>query len=802
MSGTSSPHGGLTRRTFLKASGATAGALGLAGAAGMVAAEGWLAPAKAYAETEDRQVSVCHKYHCSCCCSLRTTVRDGRIVKLEPNSWKNPKFNTICLKGIAEIERVYGVERLQTPLRRIGERGSGEFVSITWEEAFDEIGEKLGQARKSYGNDSVLVAASSAAQANLLPALLQASVLPLGSGIDIGMGNGLDPLTGFIAGWCSNSTDNWKSASTLLVLGANNLETKLVFAQNFFKAKDAGCHIVVVDPMFSTTASKADEWIGIAPGTDLALLLGMISLTIDNEWHDEEFMKANTGFPFLVDVKTGKLLSRPTEGVPAVGESGAPNPGCMTYFVWDEVTSSVKPATDKAVNPSLVGSFQYEGNTYRTVFDLLVESQKEYPLDWASGRTGIAEEQIRKLTEQYATAGPATLQLGLGGPDKYSNADVVGHAAGILAVLTGNVGVLGGGVGVAEDWAFDQASLGSWPLPDEFVPVPSQVQYYDLSREKNNIHAIVSFGSPFDMWLANFGAVEQWIKTLDFIAVADIYNTPSMAYADIVLPVCSPFESAASINSVVMAGNRIMLREKAIEPLFESKTDFDIECGIAKSLGFEKYLPTSIEEYVEARLATGVNLPDVTLDSLHQEGGICLAIDFEEPIVTFRDQQYMTKSGKAEPYYENLFEFGQALPKFEEQKESYAGNPLKEKYPLSLIQTRSRFYIHNEFCDAKWIRQFREQSIEMNPADMRSRQLENNEVVSVFNDRGSFACKVVGNESVRCGCARIIEGVWSKFFEEGGLQNVTNDEMNERGYSLAFGPVIPFNDTLVQIKKA
>lgn len=801
MSGTSSPHSGLTRRSFLKASGAAAGALGLAGAAGMATAESWLAPAQAHAEAGEHVVSVCHKFHCTCCCSLRTTVRDGRIAKLEPNSWSDPKFNTICLKGIAEIERVYGIERLQTPLRRVGERGSNEFVPITWDEAFGEIGEKLKEVRASYGNDGVLVIKSDEAQADLISSVLQATVLPYGSGIDIGVNNGLDPLTGFM-GECSNSTDNWADASTLLVLGANNLETKLVFAQNFFKAKDAGCRIVVVDPIFSTTASKADEWVDIAPGTDSALLLGMISLTLDNKWYDVDFMKSNTGFPFLVDVETGKLLSRPTEGVPAVGETGAPTPGCMTYFVWDEATSSVRPATDEAINPSLSGSCEYEGGTYRTVFDLLVESQREYTLDWASGQTGIPQETIRRLTEQYATAGPATLQLGLGGPDKYSNADVVGHAAGVLAALTGNIGVPGGGVGVAEDAMFAQTFLGSWAFPEQFVPVTSEIQYYDMFREENNVHAIVSFGGPFDTRLANFNALEQWIKSLDFIVVADIYNTPSVAYADIVLPVCSPFESAASINGVLTLGDRVMLREKAIEPLFASKTDFDIECGIAESLGLGRYMPSSMEEYVEARLASGENLPGVNLDSLTQDRGIHLAVDSEEPIIIFKDQHYWTKSGKAEPYYEDMADFGQALPRFEKQRESYDGNPLKDVFPISLIQTRSRFYIHNEFCDAKWIRQFYEPCIEMNPADMRSRQLEHGDTVKVFNDRGSFSCKVAENPSVRYGCARVFEGVWPKYLEEGGLQNVTNDDMNERGYSLMYGPVIPFNDTLVQIEKA
>ena len=85
MSGTRSPQSGLTRRGFLKATGAAAGALGLAGAAGMTTADSWLAPTQAHAEPEERVGYTFHYRHCQCNCHLKCTVRDGRKVLVEPN---------------------------------------------------------------------------------------------------------------------------------------------------------------------------------------------------------------------------------------------------------------------------------------------------------------------------------------------------------------------------------------------------------------------------------------------------------------------------------------------------------------------------------------------------------------------------------------------------------------------------------------------------------------------------------------------------------------------------------------------
>ena len=124
MSGVNNSQGGITRRSFLKASGAAAGALGLAGAAGMTDASSWLASASADQAADEKVVYTLHQFMCTGNCSLKCTVRDGRLSKIEPNDHVEKRYQRCCMKGISEIEHVYSPDRLQTPLKRVGERGA------------------------------------------------------------------------------------------------------------------------------------------------------------------------------------------------------------------------------------------------------------------------------------------------------------------------------------------------------------------------------------------------------------------------------------------------------------------------------------------------------------------------------------------------------------------------------------------------------------------------------------------------------------------------------------------------------
>lgn len=799
MASSTNARKGMTRRSFLKASGAAVGALGLAGAAGMATADGWLS--KAEAATEERVARTYHQSHCGGMCSLACTVRDGRMVKVQPNGVGNPDFQTICLKGISEVAHIYGKGRVQTPLKRVGERGSGQFEPIGWDQALDEISDHIKETQAAYGRDSIMVVATAEADFGFLAPMLGAQNGGF-DGIDVGIGNGLDPAMGFGSGYamCAPEARDWKRSKLVLTVGSNYCESSLPNCFTFFDAKAAGAHMVTVDPHYSTTASKSDEWIPIEPGTDAALFLGMASHIIDNGLVDEDFMRQHTSMPFLVDAETGMLLrDHPEAQDREEPETGEENP----YFVIDPVTGLPAHHTVCA-SPALSGAANVAGRNAATVWDLLVETQKPYTVEWAAEVTGIDAERIASLAEEYAE-GPSSLALGWGGNDKMTNADIAGHAAAVLAAITGNVGKPGAGVGVYVGQSYNSyaPALGAWELPSDWESATSEVSIYDMPFKENNCHAAIFCGDIVAQHMANMNETCKWADTLDFVVTMDPYFTEGAKWSDYILPCTSRFEYDEPFGNVKTGYSQIVIQEKVIDPLFEARTDLWIQRELAKRLGLEEGIPESSVERCNAILSTSEEpwVSKLTVEQISKEGAVWPVPDREEIREVVPDRVFPTPTGRMEPYYDNMVPFDQQLPKWEACEE-IGDEALREEFPLQLTNTRTRFRIHNQFYDSDWLQLMYEPLVMLNPADMESRGLSTGDTVRVFNERGSFEVHAAANSAIRPGSVRIYEAATADYTVEGNLQNVTNNTMIERGYDLMCGPVIPFSDTLVEIEKA
>lgn len=802
---------GLSRRGFLKLAGVT-GAVGAAGAAGMVSTSGWLKPAGADGNSDDRVAHTFHQCHCGGHCSFSCTVRDGRLVLIQPNtSWEDKKYATVCLKGLSEVNHVYSEERIQTPLKRVGERGANEFESITWDEALDTLVSKVSEIKKKYGGNAMLTSSAvepvygGTGMLGWISLLFGTQTGGL-EGIDTGIGNGFEPAIGGYGtglGYSANEPADWVNSKNVILIGSNMLESVLVQSTHFFNAKEAGCYFTVVDPNFSTTACKADEWLPINPGTDAALILGMTSAVLDNGWADEGFMRKYTSMPFLVDVKSGKVL-KVSKAIKGEDGEGATQDRC---YVWDTASKQKKFHDQCGKTAALEGTFKIDGRTYTTVYELVKKAQKQYTAEWAADITGIDADKIVALAKRYATGGPACLGWGVGGGDKYANADVTGHAAAVITALTGQYGKKGASTGFFGDGGLrieSGAELAEWPLPDSLAPAEDEMDAFDLRVKKNNVHGVICLGDPIQQHFADYNKTLKWLSSLDFIAVIDICFGSTSAYADLILPVCSKFEADEDIESIKSCYNHVLLREKVIDPLFESKTDFTLQKDIAKRLGVDKYLPASAEELARYALekSDDPKVAGMTLAKLKENGGILPHADAKDIHRAFTNMAMPTPSGRFEVYYEDMLEYGQQLPHYEKPNEVYEGNELAQKYPLQFSQPRTRFHLHNQFCDSKWIQELYSPYAELNPQDMESRGLSDGDEVRIVNDRGELKCPVRANAAVRPGTSRMYEGSWTKYTDEGNVQNLTNDTMNERGYAQFSGPVIPYNDTLVQIEKA
>ena len=788
----------LSRRGFLRA----AGALGVAGFAG--------ASLTAVAASQDAQADpgenethgfTYHNEHCLCNCMLDCTVRDGRLAMVQPRENEDKRFQNVCLKGISEVQNIYGESRIQRPMKRVGERGSGEFEAISWDEAFKTIAEEFKKCQDTYGKDALWIQFSTEASQRFPPLLASVLGAQAGgmNGYDLGQGNGQSmAFTPWIGLFAQNTMWEWPEAKVVILANTNLVETSLVWSRGMLNAQEAGTKFICLDPRFSPTASKADQWVGLRAGTDPAFFLGMTNYILENDLYDREHILAHTALPFLIEADTGHSLADVAEATNP--ETGEPME-VKTFYVWDESAGKAVAAETEGIVAALEGTFTIDGKRYTTQFTRLKEEMAPYTLEWTADTCDIPADTVAQVATEYA-AGPSIIDNGVGGVDKFGNNDVAGHCYTLIASITGNYGKRGTGCGIYGYHVTPyEAMLGGWQLPEGMEPAPSPQGCYDMVKT-DKVHAAMFFGDIPTQKAANWNKTLEWIDSLDFVCLADIYHSSVTDFVDMVLPVCSKFECADEVGGVKCANAHILANLKVLDPLFESKSDFYIEKGIAEAMGYGDLFPADGVEYANAILTTDdPQVAGFTLETLKANNGAQRLIgseDLNAPEVGF---VYGTASGRQEPYYEVLLDFGQAFPAWEQPNEAYPENPLREKYPLQFNQARSRFRVHSAYSGARWIQEVAEPHIELNPADAAARGLEDGDKVEVFNDRGSFRTKLRLNEAVRPESAFMVESTFRQYLDGTIMQSVSNDNLNERGYALPFGPMIPYNDTLIEIKK-
>ena len=301
----------VTRREFLAGAGATAGAAVVASATVLhddIGAE----PVPSI--LVDKVVRTTCSPNCTGSCGQLAFVRDGRIVKIQqaadyPDTVYSPRG---CMKGLSYHLQVYSPDRILTPLIRTGERGSGEFREASWEEALDHIAAELKRIGDSYGYDSIHVFGQVPGSGYIQKGAnyRACAVLGMGHGTSFDYNGDLPmgmPIT-FGVQNAEHEAKDWANSKFLLIVGANPLETRIPDAHFLFDAAAEGAQIVVVDPVFSSTASKADTWIRLNAGTDAAFALGVANVIWREGLQDEAFLRTYTDAPLLVNDGTGKRL--------------------------------------------------------------------------------------------------------------------------------------------------------------------------------------------------------------------------------------------------------------------------------------------------------------------------------------------------------------------------------------------------------------------------------------------------------------------------------------------------------------
>jgi len=711
-------------------------------------------------------------------CGILAHVRNGVLVKVEPAEFPDPRFRHICARALCSTQLVYHPDRLKYPLKRAGKRGEGKWQRISWDEALDTIASKLTEIRKKNGPESLAWAIEVMAYIRLASALEATMINPIGFGD--AAGPCADEIT-FGTQYGHLYTMDVKNPGMVVLWGANQAETRPYYWRRIRDAKEGGAKLVAIDPRFTGSASKADQYISIRPGTDAALALGMMNVIFEKGLHDKAFISKHTVGPFLVRGDNGLFLR---ERDIAPGDSD-------NYVIWDTRTKKPRTHEEEGTAPALEGVYHLAGVECRPAFQLLADLAKQYPLKTASAITEMPAKTIEKLATEYVTRKPVASYRSMG-LQRTFHGDLSWRAVTTLAAISGNINLEGYSEGYRR-FLFDN---GTMLYGDRFPrPMPILKAYESITD-----------GQPYAikaLWLAghnfmnqvpdNNTVLKKLVPRLEFIVVSDMFMTDSARYADIVLPTCSFFEYLDLLPPLDILSPYVQLQPKIIEPLYDSRPDRDIVNEIGLRMGLPKDFPVTAEQYVERILSSGhPSMEGITLEKLKQ-GPV--------EVAPYNFTGFSTPSGRIEFYSERMKEYGQELPVFMEPIES-TRQPQAKKYPLSYLSTHTKYGNHSLLANIAWLRELdAEPLLEMSPRDAKARGIVDGDMVVAFNDRGMVKLKVKVHEGIRPGVVNINEGWWHHHFAEGSYQELTHATINPAQLAV-FEPNSAMYDNLVEVRKA
>ena len=663
-------------------------------------------------------------HDCPDTCALLTTVTDGVAVKVQGNPAHPQTGGVLCTKVSRYTERTYHPERVLTPLRRIGSKGSGRFEPVSWDEALDDIAQRLQAiaARDpqailpySYAGTMGLVQGESIAArffhrlgASRLDRTICASAGA--AGLEYTLGGKLGMRVEFFA-----------ESRLILIWGSNSIGSNLHFWRYAQEAKRQGAKLVCIDPRRSETADKCHEHLAILPGTDAALAYALMHECIVHGWLDHGYIARHTlGWPQLRD----RALEWPPERAASV---------CGI-----EVEQIVKLAQDI-------------GRCFERQEPIAIR------LNYGMQRTRGGGNAVRAVACLPAMLGAWR------------------HRAGGL--LLSNSGAFP----VQRD-VLQRPDL----LQRSGVPAPRLINMStigdDLLRPASpefgpRIEALVVYNSNPVAVAPESGKVAAGFARDDlFTVVLEHFLTDTADHADYVLPATTQLEHWDIHASY--GHTDVLLNRPAIAPRGQARPNTQIFRELARRMGFDEPCFNDDDETL-CRQAFGAA---VDFDTLLQQGFASLPL----PEAPFAAGGFPTPSGKCEFFSERLQAQGlDGLPQVLPNHEAVGTDP---RYPLAMISPPARHFLNSTFVNVQSLRDVEgEPVLEMHPDDATPRGVADGDRVIVFNDRGRYECVARVGQRARPGVVNGLGIWWRKLGLNGtNVNELTHQRLTDLGRAPTF----------------
>lgn len=800
----------MSRRSFMKWSAALGGSAALvSGAANM---PGIQSAEQAFAADDTEVVWSSCNVNCGSRCPLMLHVRDGVVVRVEADNTGSDEFGTdesqvrSCVRGRSIRQRLYNPDRLKYPMKRVGKRGSGEFEQISWEEAFDTIAEKLQGVLDEYGNEAVYINYATGALGGTVSKSWPPASTPIARMMNL-LGGYLNhygtysaaqiaaagPYT-YGSGFAANSIEDIVNSKLVVMFGNNPAATRMsgggiVYIMQQLK-KQSNVKVIVIDPRLSdSVVTMADEWIPIRPGTDAALVNALAYVLITEDLYDQDFLdKYCIGFD--------------QEHMP---EGYEDQDSFKDYILGTGADETPKTP------------------------------------EWAAAITGIPVDRIIQLAREIGTAKPAYIMQGWG-IQRQANGEQSVRSIFMLPILTGNIGIQGGNPGTREG-SFGigvkpfptgqnpvETSISVFMWPDAILRGPEMTAIADGVKGKDQLEVPIKF-----MWnyagncLINqhsdangTAALLEDDSLCEMIVVFENHMTSSAKFADILLPDITTWEQN-DIAPGSRGGNLgyAIFASKAVDPLYECKSMYEMCTEIAKRMGVEEEFTEgrTQEEWLEYVVdLTREDNPDFPDYESFKEMGIYKVANSGQPSIAFKGfrddpeaNPLATPSGLIEIFSERLHEISETwelpegdiisgLPIYAPTWEGVS-DPLQETYPLQMIGHHYKQRTHSTYGNSEWMKEVALQEVWINEIDATARGIQMGDLIEVFNDRGRIQLPAKVTARMMPGVISVPQGAWydpdSKGVDVGGCVNTLTAY---RPSPLA--KANPQHTNLVQVEKA
>lgn len=650
-------------------------------------------------------------YFCHQNCGVLAHVRDGKVLAIEGDPDHPTNQGGLCTRGNIALKHLNHSARINYPLKRSGERGSGKWTQISWDQALDEITEKLTEIKSQYGAEAVATAGGTQRTDDWA----RRRFMNL-----FGSPNGFHNahlcwiptfmIETSVYGWCPFEIDLGNSRC-LVLWGQNPGASTMPEMRGISELRQNGLKVIVIDPRFTETASKADLWLPLRPGSDVALALAWLNVIIWEGLYDQAFIEnCCIGFNELaqhVGQYTPEWAAPLTWLDPELIRKGArmyatQKPGNIQWGVaMDQSGRSAGAGIHaRALLRAVTGNLDAPGS------DLLTGPSPDF----------ITDEEME--ANEWLPDHQKKKQIG---SDRYKMTTWPGYSK--IAQMTRRV------------WG--KAPTAEWMCQAH----PPSVFRAILTGEPYPVKALIVLATNPVNSYGDSRQVLEALQRVDFLVTMDYWMTPAAMLSDYVLPAAGALERP-TITTTYGCSDTLIASQRAIRPMYERRTDYEFWRGLALRMGQEEMWPwEDLEEAYYYRiypLGYGVGSYDEFVEN-HR-------FHFpEREYYKYGRVGFATPSGRIELVSSVLQELGYpAMPTYVAPVENETDDPeLAKEYPL-VLTTGNGFmpFHHSEHFQIKELRFIRhEPYVDINPATAEELGIQEEDWVWIETKRGRIKQK-------------------------------------------------------------